>query len=152
MRQGFNSKPKCKVPKLRGLDLFCGSGNFGRGLEEGGVVDMSWANDIWDKALHSYMASSSKNTKGLLGSVDDFLQHVLEGNYGDFPRPGQVDIISGGSPCQGFSLITNNKKADKQKKNRSLIASFASFVDFYRPKYSILENVLNIVQTTKGRE
>lgn len=152
MRQGFNPKPKYKVPKLRGLDLFCGSGNFGRGLEEGGVVDMCWANDIWDKALHSYMANSSKNTKGLLGSVDDFLQHVLEGNYGDFPRPGQVDIISGGSPCQGFSLITNDKKADKQKKNRSLVASFASFVDFYRPKYVILENVLNIVQTTKGRE
>jgi DNA (cytosine-5)-methyltransferase 1 len=41
IRQGF--APKRPIPqdrKLRGLDLFCGSGNFGRGLEEGGVVDI----------------------------------------------------------------------------------------------------------------
>jgi DNA (cytosine-5)-methyltransferase 1 len=114
---------------------------------------MRWANDIWDKALHTYMANASQNTKGILGSVDDLLQRVLEGKYqGGLPRPGEVDCISGGSPCQGFSLITNDKTSDRQKKNRSLVASFASFVDFYRPKYGILENVPHIVQTGKGRD
>jgi DNA (cytosine-5)-methyltransferase 1 len=41
IRQGF--APKRPVPqdrKLRGLDLFYRSGNFGRSLEEGGIVDM----------------------------------------------------------------------------------------------------------------
>lgn len=155
MRQGFDPCEKSKAPKLRGLDLFCGSGNFGRGLEEGGVVDMRWANDVWDKALQTYMANASPNTKGILGSVDDLLHRVINGDYkvgGGLPKQGEVDFISGGSPCQGFSLITSDKTGDKQRKNRSLVASFASFVDFYRPKYGILENVLNIVQNAKGRE
>lgn len=28
--------------KLRGLDLFCGGGNFGRGIEDGGAVHHTW--------------------------------------------------------------------------------------------------------------
>jgi DNA (cytosine-5)-methyltransferase 1 len=149
MRQGFD--PKQRVEKLQGLDLFCGSGNFGRGLEEGGAVDMCWTNDIWTEAIYSYMVNAPHYTKPFLGSVDDLLRHAIEGSHG-VPHRGEVDFISGGSPCQGFSLITSDKTNDRQKKNRSLVASFASFVDFYRPKYGILENVLNIVQTDRNRE
>ncbi|KAJ9165097.1 DNA (Cytosine-5)-methyltransferase 1 [Coniochaeta hoffmannii] len=149
MRQGFD--PKRRVEKLRGLDLFCGSGNFGRGLEEGGVVDMRWTNDIWTEAIHSYMVNARHSTKPFLGSVDDLLRCAINCDH-DAPKRGEVDFISGGSPCQGFSLITSDKTNDRQKKNRSLVASFASFVDFYRPKYGILENVLNIVQTGRNRD
>ncbi|KAH6623610.1 hypothetical protein F5144DRAFT_595741 [Chaetomium tenue] len=92
--------------KLRGMDLFCGSGNFGRGLEEGGAVEMKWANDIWDRAIHTYMANSPDSTaKPFLGSYAD-----------NVPRPGDVDFISAG-----------NKTTLTQIKNQSLVASFASF-------------------------
>ncbi|KAH8903221.1 hypothetical protein BR93DRAFT_918455 [Coniochaeta sp. PMI_546] len=151
MRQGFD--PKRRVEKLKGLDLFCGSGNFGRGLEEGGVIDMCWTNDIWTEAIHTYMVNSSHHTKPFLGSVDDLLRRAIKGDQSaGVPRRGDVDFISGGSPCQGFSQITANKTHDRQKKNRSLVASFASFVDFYRPKYGILENVPTIVQSGRHRE
>ncbi|KAB5526360.1 hypothetical protein GE09DRAFT_470036 [Coniochaeta sp. 2T2.1] len=149
LRQGFD--PKRRVKKLRGLDLFCGSGNFGRGLEEGGVVDMRWTNDIWTEAIHTYMVNAPHHTKPFLGSVDDLLRLAIEGDD-RVPKRGDVDFISGGSPCQGFSLITADKTHDRQKKNRSLVASFASFIDFYRPKYGILENVLSIVQSGRGRD
>jgi DNA (cytosine-5)-methyltransferase 1 len=45
MRQGFDPRHQ-NFRKLRGMDLFCGSGNFGRGLGEGGAVEMAWVNDI----------------------------------------------------------------------------------------------------------
>ncbi|KAK4038296.1 hypothetical protein C8A01DRAFT_17585 [Parachaetomium inaequale] len=149
LRQGFDPAQQQTFRKLRGMDLFCGSGNFGRGLEEGGAVEMHWANDIWDRAIHTYMANSPdpKSTKPFLGSVDDLLRLALEGKYADnVPRPGDVDFISAGSPCPGFSLLTQDKTTLAQIKNQSLVASFASFVDFYRPKYGILENVSTIVQ------
>ncbi|KAB5542364.1 hypothetical protein GE09DRAFT_239913 [Coniochaeta sp. 2T2.1] len=149
LRQGFD--PKRRLKKLRGLDLFCGSGNFGRGLEEGGVVNMRWTNDIWTEAIHTYMVNAPQDTKPFLGSVDDLLRLAIEGDN-RVPKRGDVDFISGGSPCQGFSLITADKTHDRQKKNRSLVASFASFIDFYRPKYGILENVLSIVQSGRGRD
>ncbi|KAK4154294.1 hypothetical protein C8A00DRAFT_14546 [Chaetomidium leptoderma] len=155
LRQGFDPSQQT-FSKLRGMDLFCGSGNFGRGLEEGGAVEMHWANDIWDKAIHTYMAntpdSNTKPTKPFLGSVDDLLRQALEGKYTDnVPRPGEVDFISAGSPCPGFSLLTHDKTTLAQIKNQSLVASFASFVDFYRPKYGILENVSTIVQARHNR-
>jgi DNA (cytosine-5)-methyltransferase 1 len=152
LRQGFD--PAAPIRKLRGMDLFCGSGNFGRGLEEGGAVEMRWANDIWDKAIHTYMANTAdpKATKPFLGSVDDLLRLALEGKFSDkVPRPGEVEFISAGSPCPGFSLLTVDKTTLAQIKNQSLVASFASFIDFYRPKYGILENVSSIVQARHNR-
>lgn len=153
LKQGFD--PRQEVAKLKGLDLFCGAGNFGRGLEDGGVVDMRWTNDIWDRAIHTYMANQpdKDNTHAFLGSVDYLLQAAVEGKFSEqVPRPGEVDLISAGSPCPGFSLLTLDKTTLHQIKNQSLVASFASFVDFYRPKYGVLENVASIVQAKHNRK
>lgn len=147
---GFD--PAENFEKLRALDLFSGFGNFGRGLEDGGAVEAKWANDIWDVAAHAYMANSRdpKLVSPFLGSIDDLLGQALEGNFSrSVPRPDEVDVIVGGSPCQGFSLITAHKASLRQMKNRSMIASFASTVDFWRPRWGILENVRNIVKSSK---
>jgi DNA (cytosine-5)-methyltransferase 1 len=96
---------------------------------------------------------AAKPVRPFLGSVDDMLLAALESRFSDaVPRPGEVDFIAAGSPCPGFSTLTMDKTTDDQVKNRSLVASVASFVDFYRPKYGILENVPNIVQRGAKRE
>lgn len=41
LMQGFDPS-EVPAKKLRGLDLFCGGGNFGRGLEEGGAVEVAF--------------------------------------------------------------------------------------------------------------
>lgn len=153
LKQGFD--PAASATRLNGLDLFCGGGNFGRGLEEGGAVQMKWANDYDKTAMHTYMANSehSQLTSPFLGSIDEL--HKLASN-GDFseavPAIGTVDFISAGSPCPGFSRFTNDKTTSKQRKNQSLVAAYASFVDLYRPKYGILENVPGIIQPKADRD
>ncbi|TLD06657.1 uncharacterized protein PgNI_08380 [Pyricularia grisea] len=147
-KQGFlpENQDRCKPKPLRGLDLFAGCGNLGHGIEESGAVEIKWVVDIWSPAIHTYMANvdDTNAVKPFLGSVDLLLEKALKRD-GFVPSRGEVEFISGGSPCQGFSLLTVNKGDDRQVKNRSLIASFASFVDFYRPKYGLLENVTNMV-------
>lgn len=152
LRQGFDPSTKPSRP-LRGLDLFCGCGNFGRGLEDGGAVKMEWANDIDPKAVHSYMANVPPGeVHPFVGSVDDLLHRSLVGQWSpSVPCPGQVEFISGGSPCQGFSLLTTDKTTKRQRKNQSLIASFAAFVDTYRPLCGCLENVPGIIRKKEGR-
>ncbi|KAH8196765.1 hypothetical protein TruAng_009084 [Truncatella angustata] len=154
IRQGFQPSVTPSIGKLRGLDLFCGGGNFGRGIEDGGAVSMNWTNDISSNAIHSYMANCDRSIcKPYLGSIDDLLEWALNGNVG-VPKPGDVQFISGGSPCQGFSRLTKaeDQKTLKQYKNRSLVASFASFVDLYRPQYGLLENVGSMVKAQDKRE
>ncbi|EPE27851.1 S-adenosyl-L-methionine-dependent methyltransferase [Glarea lozoyensis ATCC 20868] len=157
--QGFNPLGESNSKQLRGLDIYCGGGNFGRGLEEGGAVCNEWAVDIYDAAIHTYRAnrkrSDSNGTKMFYGSVNDLLVQAMAGNPKGcdlIPTPSEVDFISAGSPCQGFSNLNSNKDNAKGLANQSLLASVAAYVDFYRPKYGILENVLNMSQKGKGRD
>ncbi|OTA99149.1 hypothetical protein M426DRAFT_94434 [Hypoxylon sp. CI-4A] len=153
LRPGFDPPRTPLSQKLQGLDLFCGGGNFGRGLEEGGGIQMRWANDIATEALHTYMANADPDVcTPFLGSVDDLLLRAIEGTGDKIPRPGDVQFISAGSPCPGFSLLTPDRTTDDQRKNQSLVASFASFVDFYRPYYGVLENVPQMVHSKSFRD
>jgi len=63
----------------------------------------------------------------------------LSNSFGD----GDLDFISGGPPCQSFSMAGMRKKdCDKN----SLPWEFASFVAKVRPKFTILENVTGILR------
>ena len=156
--QGFDPSKAPSRRKLRGLDLYCGGGNFGRGLEEGGAVHYEWAVDMDKIAIHTYFANlqDPQETKFYYGSVNDQLYQAIHGNIKNsdvVPRPGDVDFISAGSPCQGFSRLNFvNATQEKGLKNQSLVASVAAYVDFYRPKYGLLENVLAMAQKHKGRD
>ncbi|KAL7928765.1 S-adenosyl-L-methionine-dependent methyltransferase [Trichoderma chlorosporum] len=153
LNQGYD--PLQKLQKLRGIDLFCGGGNFGRGLEDGGGIEMKWANDYNAKAIHTYMANVSKpeDVHPFLGSIDDLQLFAMQGRFADnVPHIGDVDFVSGGSPCPGFSRLTNDKTTAAQRKNQSLVAAFASFVDLYRPKYGVLENVPGMIHKKESRD
>ena len=56
----------------------------------------------------------------------------------------------GGPPCQGFSLLNIYKESEYSKVKNSLIPTFLSYCDFYRPKFYILENVRNLVANEGG--
>lgn len=155
--QGFN--PSAAPPRdvLHGLDLFCGAGNFGRGLEEGGAVQNKWAVDMDKCAIHSYYANldDPKSTKLFCGSVNDMLSQAMNNNPKKsdlIPGKGDVGFISAGSPCQGFSNLNRQKMNATGLRNQSLVASVAAYIDYYRPKYGLLENVMTMAQKGLGRD
>jgi DNA (cytosine-5)-methyltransferase 1 len=148
--------PLAEIPenqKLRGLDLFCGGGNFGRGVSDGGAVHHKWysfsnapkerAVDIEINALHTYRANLEHDDMKLyLGSINNFLFDVIIGRRKSLPKQGEIDFILAGSPCQGFSTANpQGHEVLKSLSNSALICTTISAIDFYRPKYAILENV-----------
>jgi DNA (cytosine-5)-methyltransferase 1 len=105
---------------------------------------------------HIFCQSSRSSRENFYyGSVIDQLYLAIQGivkNSNLAPRPGDIGFISAGSPCQGFSKLNFvNATQEKGLKNQSLVASVAAYVDFYRPKYGLLENVLAMAQKHKGR-
>lgn len=131
-------------PLMRGLDIFCGGGNLGRGLEEGGAVKFEWAVDYFTEAIHTYRANLANpdDTKCFNGSVNDYLSQAMKGSQSTMiASAGSVEVISAGSPCQGFSNVNQLKMNDEALRNVSMVASVVSMVEFYRPKYALLENV-----------
>jgi DNA (cytosine-5)-methyltransferase 1 len=70
------------------------------------------------------------------------LLEAVKGGFGD----NGVDLVSGGPPCQSFSMAGLRKKdCDKN----SLPWEFAKFVGMIQPKFVVLENVSGILRAFK---
>jgi DNA (cytosine-5)-methyltransferase 1 len=65
---------------------------------------------------------------------------------------GCVDIICGGPPCQGVSGLNRHRNYEyplADEKNQQLIV-FMNIVKFLRPKYVLMENVVDILKFANG--
>jgi DNA (cytosine-5)-methyltransferase 1 len=135
--------------KLKGMGIFCGSGSFDRGLEEGGSIEFKWGVDWAERALHSYRANTEEpqNLNLFLGSVNDYLGKAIHGTKDSrIAAVGDVDVLAAGSPCPGFSVLQRDRSSERSLRNCSLVASVCSYVDFYMPKYLVLENVIGMAR------
>ncbi|KAF2213643.1 hypothetical protein CERZMDRAFT_58336 [Cercospora zeae-maydis SCOH1-5] len=154
LNQSWNPRHDTSGTKLTGLGIFCGGGTFDRGLEEGGAVQFRYAVDLAEKALHSYRANDAEpdRTAYYLGSVNEYLKAAMLSRKRDLvAQPGTVDLISAGSPCQGFSRMQRDQQSDQSRRNASMVASVISYVDVYAPRYLVLENVVAMTNNVKGR-
>ncbi|KAH0007260.1 S-adenosyl-L-methionine-dependent methyltransferase, partial [Aureobasidium melanogenum] len=136
--------------KLKGMGMFCGSGSFDRGLEEGGGLNFKWGIDWAERALHSYRANVEEPEKLnlFLGSVNDYLGKAIKGTKDSrVATVGDVDLLAAGSPCPGFSVLQRDRNSVQSLRNCSLVASVCSYVDFYMPTYLVLENVIGMARS-----
>lgn len=71
-------------------------------------------------------------------------------------KPGDVDILIGGPPCQGFSIVglskirSLGKERERDQKNR-LYRQFIKFLEYFRPLYFVIENVQGMKVFRKQR-
>ncbi|KAF9437753.1 hypothetical protein BGZ76_011283 [Entomortierella beljakovae] len=151
------------ITKLRALDIFSGCGGLSLGLKDSGAVDSKYSIEFMTSAAETYrhnfpgatVYNDDANT--LLGRTIDQCNGKIvppKNDFGgkplpDMPRPGDVDLIYCGPPCQGFSGLNQYQKADDIK--NSLIATSMSYVDFYKPQYFLLENVRGMLQFRLGK-
>lgn len=130
------------------FDLFCGTGGFsyGFGLAHPGVVETRLGIDILETSLRTFaanhpLATVIRNDIRRL-SCEDIVQRTRIG-------PGEVDIIIGGPPCQGFSSIRPFRSSNHDDPRNTLFEQFANIVNYFRPRALVLENVVGLA-THKG--
>lgn len=148
------SKSPSSVKKLRGMDVFAGCGGLSNGFHQAGVVETLWAIEQEEPAAEAFKKNNPKCTV-YREDCNKLLKLVMEGSTKDgsgqmLPQKGEVDIILGGPPCQGFSGMNRFNYRQYSLFKNSLIASYLSYCDYYRPKFFILENVRNFVAFKKG--
>ena len=66
------------------------------------------------------------------------------------PQKGEVDMLCGGPPCQGFSGMNRFNSREYSQFKNSLVVSYLSYCDYYRPRFFLLENVRNFVSFKKN--
>jgi DNA (cytosine-5)-methyltransferase 1 len=133
--------------KLRILDLFSGCGGLAYGFEKIGIASKVWAIEKDPSAVNSFKANFPSAVV-FEEDVNHFLDLLLKGikvdkNGQSLPQKGEIDLILGGPPCQGFSGMNRFSSSQYSLFKNSLVVSFLSYVDFYRPKYLLFENVRN---------
>lgn len=90
---------------------------------------------------------------GLSGCEDKLKEFVSRGYKSKIlPLPETVDVICGGPPCQGvsgFNRFRNRENPLKDEKNKQLIV-FMDIVAFLKPRFVLMENVVDIVKFSGG--
>ena len=117
-----------------GIDLFAGAGGLSLGFEQAGF-DIAAAVEIdpIHCATHEYNFPS---TKTICASVVDLTGEEIRTRSGLADR--DIDVVFGGAPCQGFSMI--GKRALDDQRNQ-LVFHYVRLVSELRPKYCVFENV-----------
>ena len=117
-----------------GVDLFAGAGGLSLGFEQAGF-DIAAAIEIdpIHCATHEF---NFPNCKTICSSVTDIGGSEIRrlAGLGD----QDIDVVFGGAPCQGFSLI--GKRALDDPRNQ-LVFHYVRIVAELQPKYCVFENV-----------
>ncbi|XP_062515126.1 DNA (cytosine-5)-methyltransferase 1-like [Corticium candelabrum] len=135
--------------RLRSFDVFAGCGGLSEGFHKCGLSETHWAVEIDEPAAQAFRLNNPKTTV-FVEDCNDLLNLVMEGKDVNgkgqrLPKKGEVDMLCGGPPCQGFSGMNRFNSREYSQFKNSLVVSFLSYCDYYRPRYFVLENVRNFV-------
>ena len=130
------------------FDLFCGTGGFSYGMERAGVgFETRFGIDVLPIAMQTFQ----RNHPGAAGICGD-VRKIRRAQVEDATELGrnEVDVIVGGPPCQGFSSIRPFRSTNDDDPRNSLFEEYASFVNYFRPKVFVLENVVGLATHKDG--
>jgi len=126
------------------VDFFSGAGGLTCGLSMAGFQSIL-ASDIHP----IYVATFSKNhpnTRVLTKDIRDLSKgEILELTK---LKPGELDLIAGGPPCQGFSINAPIRTLDDQRNH--LFKEYLRIAEILKPKAILIENVPGIISLGKG--
>ncbi|MGO4775995.1 DNA cytosine methyltransferase, partial [Lysobacter sp. 2RAB21] len=123
---------------LKAIDLFSGCGGLSQGLKDAGFSVVA-AVEIDAKAQETY---SLNHPEVALYGADIRALDPLSVALAAKLQPGELDLLAGCPPCQGFSrLRTKNQKTSVQDDRNDLVLDFYRFVVALLPKTVMLENV-----------
>jgi DNA-cytosine methyltransferase len=149
-------------------DVFAGCGGLSHGFLRTGMFDVVLGTDIDDAALETFRHNHAKyGSHPILvpGDIRQLSPSDLGGLLAPlgFDREGELDVLVGGPPCEGFSqnrrheivsddgnrLFVRNPLDSTDPRN-DLFRYFLDFALLMRPKAILIENVPQMVTSHRG--
>ncbi|WP_455863776.1 DNA cytosine methyltransferase [Pantoea agglomerans] len=116
--------------KIKVIDLFCGAGGLSTGFfkgKTGDVYEGILAIDNDTAAIKTYNANFGDH--GIAVNIEEWLsEHEVP----------SADVVIGGPPCQGFSLLNKNRTGDIR---RALWEPYMDFIEKSGASIFVMENV-----------
>lgn len=114
------------------IDLFAGAGGLSLGFMQTGKYDIKVAFEREPHMQETYHRNHSNV---------ELQGDVCNADYADIQRRyGNIDVVIGGPPCQGFSNA-NRQKNHAISQNNMLVKQYIRAIRELRPKAFVMENV-----------
>ena len=131
------------MKKFRLIDLFCGCGGMTRGFMDTGRFELVYANDNNEAAIESYKANF--DPQGSHTVAGDIIE-LVEKRPNTIPK---ADIVIGGPPCQGFSLLNKNRIGDKR---REMWQYYMEVAKIAGARVIVMENVPQLIDSDEFQQ
>lgn len=128
--------------KYKIIDLFCGAGGLSLGFSAsfGHHFETVWANDFNKYAADTYNKNFGNHC--IVGDIANLLADPCI-------KIPHADIVIGGPPCQGFSLLNKKRNGDKR---RTLWRPFMDVVERSNADIFVMENVPQLLNSDEYKE
>lgn len=133
-----------KIKLLKSVDFFSGAGGLSCGLRMAGFES------VLGSDIHPvYAETFARNHLGTRVITKD-IRELSEQDILDLTglESGELDLIAGGPPCQGFSVNAPVRSLDDQRNH--LFKDYLRIAEILRPKAILIENVPGLVSLGKG--
>jgi DNA (cytosine-5)-methyltransferase 1 len=144
--EAYRIEPARQLPsasRLTAIDLFSGAGGITLGLQNSGF-NVLFASDISGPCALTHRRNLPEvpfvraDLRELQGS-DILRQTGL--------KRGELDLLIGGPPCQGFSILGQRMLDDPRNR---LFQEFIRIADTLRPRVAVIENVPGLATLHNG--
>lgn len=128
------------------LELFAGAGGLALGLEEAGF------NDVGLVEFDHHAAETLRLNRPNWNVIEEDITKITDdkrGIYKYIPDDIEIDLLSGGYPCQAFSYA--GKKMGMEDTRGTLFYHYAKIMEQVHPKMFLVENVRGLTTHDKGR-
>ncbi|PKP63917.1 MAG: DNA (cytosine-5-)-methyltransferase [Alphaproteobacteria bacterium HGW-Alphaproteobacteria-7] len=126
------------------VDLFCGAGGLSQGFNQAGF-DVRLGSDIEPKFgetfVRSHRGAHFLPVPIQQLSVSDVLTKTQL-------RPGELDVLVGGPPCQGYSVYNHGR--GEHDPRAGLFREYLRLLSGLRPKHVVMENVTGLLSIGGG--
>ena len=131
-----------KNNQLTFISLFSGAGGFKIGFEEAGFKCLL-SSDIERTSELTHL----KNFKGIPFLLQD-IRTIKTKQILQLTNDQKPDVIIGGPPCQGFSVMGDKNSSDPRNE---LFKSYVSLINDLKPKCFVFENVKGLSTMYNGQ-
>lgn len=135
--------------KPKAIDLFCGCGGLTLGLKQAGF-NVVGAVEIDELAAETYRMN---HPEAVVWEEDIATLSTLSVKRKLKIKKGELDLVAGCPPCQGFSTMRTLNGGKKIKDDRNdLIFEFLRFIKDFEPKAIMMENVPGLIDDKRFKK
>lgn len=131
--------------KYKAIDLFSGAGGMSLGFQNAGF-EILLAMDNDSHCSKTYKRNF-KNTMLVCEDIKEISSNRIIELLNS--KPGDLDVVMGGPPCQGFSSVNAKTRFIENPKN-ILFKQFVRVINDLKPKYFVMENVVGLTTMENG--